>query len=250
MDAPARAVSGLTSSAQALLVAAAAQALPHGVILYVVPSDGDLEPAVGDVRFFASALEGLSELDTERTILPFPSHEVDPYRGLAPHFGVASARARALHAMAAGTARVVVASAAALLPRVTPPARLLGASIDLKPGQEIAPADLADLLVDAGFSREDPVDEHGEFAARGGILDLYPAGEAQPVRLEFIGDTIESMRRYDPATQRSVAPVDQLLVVPLTDVLAANPTADLKIRTTPDWKAVKACKSAASARQT
>jgi transcription-repair coupling factor (superfamily II helicase) len=222
MDAPARAVSGLTPSAQALFVAAAAQALPHGVVLYIVASDGDLEQAVGDVRFFASALEGLSELDSERTILPFPSHEVDPYRGLAPHFGVTSARARALHAMAGGTARVVVASAAALLPRVTPPARLLGASIDLKPGQDIAPADLADLLVDAGFSREDPVDEHGEFAVRGGILDVFPAGEAQPVRLEFIGDTIESMRRYDPATQRSVAAIDQLLVVPLTDVLAAD----------------------------
>ena len=96
MDAPARAVSGLTPSAQALFVAAATQALPHGVVLSVVPSDGDLEQAVADVRFFASALEGLSELDSERTILPLPSHEVDPYRGLAPHFGVASARARAV----------------------------------------------------------------------------------------------------------------------------------------------------------
>jgi transcription-repair coupling factor (superfamily II helicase) len=219
MDAPARAVSGLTPPARALFVAAAAQALPHGVILLVMPSDADLEQAVGDVRFFVSALEGLSDSSAERAILPFPSHEVDPYRGLAPHFGVASARARALHAAASGAARVIVASAAALLPRVTAPARLLAASLDLKPGQEIAPTDLAELLVDAGFSREDPVDEHGEFALRGGILDLFPAGEAQPVRLEFIGDTIESMRRYDPATQRSVASIDQLVVVPLSDVL-------------------------------
>src|SRR5947208_13755005 len=214
MDALARAVSGLTPSAQALFVAAATQALPHGVVLYVVPSDGDLEQAVGDVRFFASALEGLSERDSERTILPFPSHEVDPYRGLAPHFGVASARARALHAIAGGTARVVVASAAALLPRVTGPRRLLGASLDLKPGQEIAPTDLAELLVDAGFRREDPADEHGEFAIRGGIVDIFPAGEMHPVRLEFIGDTIETLRTYDPSTQRSIAPIDQVTVVP------------------------------------
>src|SRR5438552_2373595 len=89
---------------------------------------------------------------------------------------------------------------------------------DLKPGQDIGPADLADLLVDAGFSREDPVDEHGEFAVRGGILDVFPAGEVQPVRLEFIGDTIESMRRYDAATQRSVAAIDQLPAVPLSGV--------------------------------
>src|SRR5439155_19087283 len=128
MDAPAGGVSGLTPSAQALFVAAAAQALPHGVVLYIVPSDGDLEQATADVRFFISALEGLSEIAAERAILPFPSHEIDPYRGLAPHFGVASARARALHAIAAGLARTVVASAAALLPRVSAPARVLGSA--------------------------------------------------------------------------------------------------------------------------
>src|SRR5207247_2981633 len=216
------AASGLTPAAKALFVAAASQALPQGNVLYVVPSDGDLEQTVGDVRFFVSALEGLSEDAAERAILPFPSHEVDPYRGLAPHFGLASPRARALHAIAGGTARVVVASAAALLPRVTGPRRLLGASLDLKPGQEIAPTDLAELLVDAGFTREDPADEHGEFALRGGILDIFPAGEAQPVRLEFIGDTIESLRTYDPGTQRSIAPIDQMTIVPLADTLASD----------------------------
>src|SRR5262249_50454517 len=77
------------------------------------------------------------------------------------------------------------------------------------------------------FIREDPADEHGEFAVRGGILDIFPAGEAQPVRLEFVGDTIESMRRYDPATQRSVETVDRITVVPLQDILARlKPLAD------------------------
>src|SRR5207249_2539800 len=137
---------------------------------------------------------------------------------------VASARARALYAMASGEARVVVASAPALLPRVSAPARLLNTSIDLRPGQDISPSDLAELLVDAGFSREDPADEHGEFALRGGILDIFPAGEALPVRLEFVGDTIESLRTYDPGTQRSIAPIDQVLVVPLTDTLDRSAT--------------------------
>ena len=121
--------------------------------------------------------------------------------------------------VAHGTARVVVASAAALLPRVSAPERLLAASLELRPGQDIAPTDLAELLVDAGFTREDPADEHGEFAVRGGIVDIFPAGEAHPVRLEFIGDTIESLRTYDPATQRSIAPIDQVAIVPLRDVL-------------------------------
>ena len=124
-----------------------------------------------------------------------------------------------MHGIGSRTARVIVASASALIPRISAPRRLLGAALDLKPGQEIAPTDLAELLVDAGFNREDPADQHGEFAVRGGIVDIFPAGEAQPVRLEFIGDTIESIRRYDPATQRSVESIDQVTVCTLQDVL-------------------------------
>jgi transcription-repair coupling factor (superfamily II helicase) len=219
MEVPAQVVPGLTPSAQALFVAAAAQAMPHGTVLYLLPGDGALEEAVTDIRFFLSALEGLSADAGDRAVLPFPSHEVDPYRGMAPHVGVTSARARALHALVSGTARVIVSSAGALLPRVSAPDRLLRASIELKPGQEIAPTDLGELLVDAGFTREDPADQHGEFAIRGGILDVFPAGEAQPVRIEFIGDTIETLRIYDPATQRSIHAIDQLSIIPLRDVL-------------------------------
>ncbi len=227
MDVPARTISGLTASAKALYVAGAAQARPHGLVLYVVPGDADLEQSRSDVTFFLAALEGLSPIAAERAVLPFPSHEVDPYRGMAPHIGVTSVRARALHAAAHGSARVLIASAAALLPRVSSPDQLLSAALDLKPGQDIAPADLAELLVDAGFTREDPADEHGEFAVRGGIVDIFPAGEANPVRLEFIGDTIETLRTYDPATQRSIAPIDQIAVIPLRDVLQDDRRATL-----------------------
>jgi transcription-repair coupling factor (superfamily II helicase) len=218
LDTTAGAVSGLTSPAKALFIAAAAQALPQGCVLYVVPSDAELETTVSDVRFLLTSLEGLSKAAAEQAILPFPSHEVLAYRGMAPHAGVTTARARALHAVATGGSRVLVASAAALLPRVSTPPRLLRAAIELKAGREIAPPDLADLLIDAGFRREDPADEPGEFAMRGGIVDIYPPSEDRPVRLEFVGDTIESLRLYDPATQRSVEPVDQMAIVPLREI--------------------------------
>jgi transcription-repair coupling factor (superfamily II helicase) len=227
MDVPARIVSGLTTSAKALFVAGAAQAQPNAVVLFIVPNDGELEEACADVSFFLAALEGLTGAAVERAVLPFPSHEIDPYRGLAPHVGVTSVRARALYGIAHGSARVVVASAPALLPRVTSPARMLAASLDLRPGQDIAPTDLADLLVDAGFTREDPADEQGEFAIRGGIVDIFPAGETHPVRLEFIGDTIETLRTYDPSTQRSITPIDQIHIVPLRDILDGNREATL-----------------------
>jgi transcription-repair coupling factor (superfamily II helicase) len=219
LDRDAPLVTGLTPTARALYLAAAAQAMPQGVVLLVLPGDRDLEQVVGDTRFFFAALSGVSSADAERLVLPFPSHEVDPYRGMQPHAAVTSARARALHAVATGRARILVASAAALLPRMSAPARLLAASIDLRPGQEVGPGRLADLLVDAGFSREDPADEHGEFALRGGIVDIYPASDTHPVRVEFVGDTIESLRTYDPGTQRSVRTIDQLGVVPLREVL-------------------------------
>ncbi len=216
LDAGAGVLSGLTPAAKALAAVAVARS-QAGVTLLVVPSDKDVELLIADARFFYSALEGTSEAALDRAVLPLPSRQVDPYRGMTPHFRVAAARARALTAAAQGDARLIVASAAALLPRVSPPERLLRAALDIRPGTEIEPLALADLLVDAGFTREDPVDEHGSFTIRGGIVDIFPAGDAEPVRIEFVGDMVETLRRYDPATQRSTHPTDQVGIVPVRE---------------------------------
>ncbi|HXQ77874.1 MAG TPA: CarD family transcriptional regulator, partial [Gemmatimonadaceae bacterium] len=213
---PAPRVSGLTPPAKALFAAVAAE---RSRVLLVAPTDADVETLTRDGRFFYSALEGLSETEVERVVLPFPSHEVDPYRGLAPHFDIASARARALSGAADGTAKLIVASAAALLPKVSPPGELSAVSMTFSPGHEISPTDLADVLAAAGYSRQDPVDEHGEFCVRGGVVDFFPAGAREPIRLEFVGDTIESIRSYDPSTQRSTASLDQASISPLQEVI-------------------------------
>src|SRR4029453_17056122 len=115
------------------------------------------------------------------------------------HLQVASARATTLSALAAGEARVIVASAAALLPKLVRPEQLAQAKIDLGPGVDIEPQLLAEKLVAAGYSRQDPVDEHGEFCVRGGIIDVFPPGDAEPIRIEFVGDTVESLRRFVPS---------------------------------------------------
>ncbi len=209
-------ISGLTPPAQALATAIFAGL---GPVVLVVPADADVDTTTADTRFFLGGLEGLARSDVERAVLPFPSPEVDPYRGMTPHLDIASSRARALAALALGDARIVVASAASLLPRVSPPDRLLQASVDLRLGGSCSPVDLADLLVDAGFTRSDPVEAHGEFCGRGGVVDVFPAGEAFPIRAEFVGDNIESLRRFDPATQRSVATLDHVSIRPLTERL-------------------------------
>ena len=212
-------LTGLTPAAFALHVALVAQETP---LFVVVPTDADVEQLTADTRFFVTAIEGASEAETERRVLPFPSQEIDPYRGLAPHLEVASARARALHALATDAARIVIASARALLPRISDPEAMAQSGITLYPGLEISPQDLGEQLALAGFTREDPVDEHGEFVVRGGVVDIYPASEAQPVRLEFVGDIVESLRRYDAATQRSLAALDRITISPQRETLAGD----------------------------
>ncbi|HEX7086893.1 MAG TPA: CarD family transcriptional regulator, partial [Vicinamibacterales bacterium] len=236
LDADAGRLAGLTPAAQALYAAARAHAAPGDLVVAVVPTDADVEQLTGDARYFLDALEGLGESAAEQAVVPLPSHEVDPYRGLAPHLQVASARAHALAGIASGDARLVVVSASALLPRLIPPDRLAGAVLELRAGVEIDPHDLASRLVDAGFTREDPVDQHGEFCVRGGIVDIFQPGDSDPVRIEFIGDTIESLRRYDPATQRSTGTIDQVRILPIRERLgdgdapaAANPGLDATV---------------------
>ena len=214
-------LSGLTPQAKALALAATAHDASDRVLLYVVPGDAAIDMAVADVRFFLGAIEGIGDVALTGLVLPFPSLQADPYRALTPHMRVSSARARALLAMATGSARVVVASAPALLQRLTAPSILVARSLGVRTGAEIDPLALSSLLAEAGYDRQDPVDDHGEYCVRGGILDVYPPDEIWPIRIEFIGDLVESIRRFDPGTQRLVETLDQFLVVPVREQAAA-----------------------------
>jgi len=216
LDRSAPVTAGLTPAAKALAIAGLARSNP-GVTVVITPTDTDAERLAADVRFFYGGLEAASESAIDRAVLFLPGLQVDPYRGMTPHFRVSAARARALHAAASGSARVVIASAAAMLPRISPAERMLEGSIEIRVGTEIEPQRLADMLVDGGFTREDPVDEHGAFAIRGGIVDVFPATDLEPVRIEFVGDRVETLRKFDPATQRSTAPTDFVQLVPARD---------------------------------
>ena len=228
---PGRGVSGLTPAAKALFAAAATA---RGRVVLVAPTDADVEQLTSDARFFLSALDGVSDADAAAAVVPFPSHEIDPYRGLSPHFDIASARARALHGLSTGTARLLVASATALLPRLSPPARVKVTGFTLRSGDEISPIDLADRLAEAGYTRQDPTDEPGEFSVRGGVVDFYAAAARHPIRLEFVGDTIESLRTYDPATQRSIEPIDQAHIVPLQELLLTSTARGFRLQAEED----------------
>ena len=132
MDVPAREVSGLTEAAKALYVAGAAQTQAHGIVLYVVPADAD-HRACGH-RHHVFPVGSKACRSRERPSCPFHRTEVDPYRGLAPHVGVTSARAQALHAIARVRSGSSSDRQRRLLPRVTSPVRLLATALDLEAG--------------------------------------------------------------------------------------------------------------------
>ena len=205
---------GLTPAAQVLAASVFANISP---VVVVVPNNKDVERVTNDARFFLSGLDGIAFNEVNRQVLAFPSLEVDPYRSMNPHLDVASTRARTLVSFVGGRARMVIASAAAILPRLSRPNRLLSATVELRSGGTCSPTELADRLADAGFIRTDPVETHGECCVRGGLVDIFPAGEDFPVRAEFVGDSIESLRRFVPSTQRSVETLDQVSISPLRD---------------------------------
>ena len=181
LDVPGGDVAGLSPSAQALAVAALAHAEPERLIVAIVPSDADVDRATADVRFFLSAIEGLPDAAAERAVLSLPSHEIDPYRGLAPHLRVTSARARALHAAASGRGRVVIASAAAVLPTLGTPAELLALSYDLEPGLDSSPGDSRGTARHGGIHPRRSRGRTRRVLCARRHLDVFPAGSRRAV---------------------------------------------------------------------
>src|SRR5262245_4212508 len=121
LDAVAQKVRGLSPAAQAFYVALQSSARQNALAVVVVSNDELVDDYCSDLRFFVGALEGASGATLEEAIKPFPSLQIDPYRKIAPHFHIASARAAALHGLATGAARIIVASGQALLPRLSDP---------------------------------------------------------------------------------------------------------------------------------
>jgi len=204
-------VSGAAGGAKALVLAGAA--LRGRRPLAVITSSGaEAQTLAEELRFF---LDLLAPAPPE--VVHLPELEVDPYRGLSPHPEIAAARARALWRLLQDTPAVLVASAKAAAVRMHSPERFLAGCLSLAEGEELSPELVCAHLREAGYLEDDPVTDPGEFSLRGGILDLFPPNLDRPVRLEFFGDQIDSMRLFDPDSQRSTARAGALQVVPMRE---------------------------------
>jgi transcription-repair coupling factor (superfamily II helicase) len=191
--------------------AAAIGTLAAGPWLHVCRDDGRMARFAAALAFFHPEIEALT----------FPAWDCLPYDRVSPNGEIVSRRIDTLTRLATAPPDklVVLTTVNALVQRV-PPRRLFdGRVLTLRTGGRIGLDRLQSFFRNNGYIRTDTVRESGEFAIRGGIVDLFPAGAAEPLRLDFFGDTLESVRSFDPLNQRSTGKLDEAVLRPVSEVL-------------------------------
>ncbi|MBB6427114.1 transcription-repair coupling factor [Sphingopyxis sp. JAI128] len=185
-------------------------------LVYVATDDAAMQAVADAAPFFAPDL----------IVHRFPAWDCLPYDRAGPSMRVSADRLATLSALQLPAKRgeLILTTVAAITQRTLTPFRIRQLATTLAPGQRIDRDALAELLVSNGFSRVDTVADQGEFAVRGGILDLFPAGEENGLRVDFFGDEIESIRRFDPADQRSLGPAKALQLLPASETLLDEAT--------------------------
>ena len=196
--------------AQPLVMADLARA-STGRAVFIAPDDAAMRSVVDAAAFFAPELE----------VIEFPAWDSLPYDRASPALAISARRLAALHRLQAGKARaqLIVTTANAVLQRVLTPFRIRESVREFKPGVEIGRESLSALLQRQGYSRTDTVIDKGEYAVRGSIVDIFPSGMDEALRLDFFGDELESLRSFDPNTQMSTGRLDSHLLLPASEAL-------------------------------
>jgi transcription-repair coupling factor (superfamily II helicase) len=210
-------VSGLAGSARALFIAGLWQSLRRPLIV-VTPHDNNVSPLASDIEYFHRVLNGPSGAQ----ICAFPALETDPYTGLMPHAGVLQTRATTLWCLRQKRADIVVTSIRGAATRLTAPSTFDTYSLHVSKGDDLSQELFVEHLATAGYLRQEPVAGPGEFSVRGGIVDVFSPLMRAPVRMEFFGDTVDSIREFDLDDQRSRGPVQHIDILPMQDVLVGR----------------------------
>ena len=207
-----RRVSGLTSTARALYLPLMARAAKQPVVVVVADNKA------------AEALEPLLKAGCELTgaidpahVVRLPAHDVLPFENLSPHPDVQEQRAAALYKLATGAVSILIAPVESAALRLFDRDYYAGLAVTLKRGEEVDVEVLTAHLASVGYTHMDLVEMPGQFTRRGGILDVYSPESDRPVRIEFFGDEIETIRKFDPETQRSQSALDEAQLLPLTE---------------------------------
>jgi transcription-repair coupling factor (superfamily II helicase) len=205
-------VSGLTPTAKALLL-----------VLFQRRAERPLIVVVNDnraVEEFVPVLRGFCELTAAsdpEAVVSLPARDVLPFQNLSPHPELQEERATALWKIATGAASIVVTPVGATAIRLRAAEFYTDLARTIHRGESLDTDALLAHLNTVGYNPADVVEMPGQYALRGGILDVYSPEAERPVRIEFFGDEVDSIRRFDPASQRSSNPVDEALLLPLTE---------------------------------
>lgn len=185
----------------------------HHNWVHVVSSEGELEDLKAQLQFVDPHLE----------VLIFPGWDCLPYDRASPHSDIVARRIDTLSRLSKTPhprhRRLVLASVSAISQRIIPQEVLTHTQLILKKGGRISYDQLLSFLNQNGYVRRETVCEWGEFAIRGGIMDIFPPGQEQPLRLDFFGDELESLKTFDPLTQLSSAPIEVLEIKPMGEIL-------------------------------
>jgi len=199
-------VTGLRGSAPALFLARIAEL--QRPVACIVPSEHQANRLSQDLSLFS-----------DRPVFYYPGYEIPPYTPLSPDSRTVTDRLATLYQMhSSSEPYILILSAEALLRRVLPKPVLANQAELVMAGEEVDQESLSRKLSAAGYDAAALVQSVGEFSIRGGIFDIFPPGFDYPIRLDFFGDTIESIRKFDPISQRSVEAIDEAVLLPASDI--------------------------------
>ena len=216
LRAPGRAsVGGLRGPARAALLASLWHAAPRPMLV-VAPDARAAEALAQDLVFFLGEVEAGSAL--ERRVHVMPGWDVAPFAPVSPSPESVAQRIEGLYHLAQTRNPIITTTPEAVMTRTMSPAQLGSAVQYLVEGEELDPTDLTARLIDWGYRRRPLVEDRGELAVRGGLLDVFVTGHADPLRIEWIGDMIESIRSFDPRSQRRVEDQEEALLLPATEL--------------------------------
>ena len=196
---------GLPGGASSLAIARAAERFA-GLTLVVADDPAHAYRLEHEVAFFRT--------DATLRVLGFPDWETLPYDPFSPHDDIVSQRLATLHQLAPLTRGVLIVPVATLMQRVSPRTFLDGFSLRLQVGARLDAHDYRRRLEQAGYRCADTVNDRGEFAVRGSLVDVFPMGTDTPVRIDLFDDEIEGLRYFDPDTQRTISKVSSLELLP------------------------------------
>src|SRR6201987_760437 len=205
-------VSGLSPAAKALLLVLW-QRVAERPLIVVVNDNRAMEDFVPVLRGFGE----LTAADDPDSIVSLPARDVLPFQNLSPHPELQEERATALWKIATGKVSIVVSPIAASAILQRSPEYYSDLARTLRRGESFDLDNLLGHLNTVGYASADVVEMPGQYALRGGILDVYSPEAERTVRIEFFGDEVDSIRRFDPTSQRSSNPIDEALLLPLTE---------------------------------